>query len=157
MSRISVFGNPLFVGFERVERVMDQVARHSHEGYPPYNIEQWGTNGFRITLAVAGFSAQDLNVTLEDQQLVVRGCHQDQEDGERLYLHRGIATRQFTRSFVLADGLQVLGARLDQGLLHIDLQKPEAPSRIEQIPVQTPDTPVRPCLPLKNPVRENLP
>ena len=122
MSRYAGFDNPLLLGFEHFERILDRVAKTSGEGYPPYNIEQIGDNGLRITLAVAGFSADDLNVSVEDNQLVIRGRNGDDETG-RAFLHRGIAARQFQRSFVLAEGIEITGAVLDNGLLHIDLER----------------------------------
>ena len=122
MSRMSVFNSPLLLGFDHLERMLDRASRASAEGYPPYNIEQIGENGLRITLAVAGFSMDDLNVTVEDNQLVIRGRQEDDEP-ERLYIHRGIAARQFQRAFVLAEGIEVVGAGLDNGLLHVDLQR----------------------------------
>ena len=122
MSRLGAFNSPLLLGFEHFERILDQAAKASGEGYPPYNIEQLGDNQLRITIAVAGFTEADLAVTLEDNQLVVRGKQHD--DGvERVYLHRGIAARQFQRSFVLAEGIEIVGANLDNGLLHIDLER----------------------------------
>ena len=122
MSRISAFNSPLLLGFEHFEHLLDRAAKASAEGYPPYNIEQTGENGLRITLAVAGFSMDDLNVTTEDNQLVIRG-RQQEDATERVYLHRGIAARQFQRSFVLAEGIEIKGANLDNGLLHIDLER----------------------------------
>ncbi|MGE0723974.1 MAG: Hsp20 family protein [Alphaproteobacteria bacterium] len=131
MTRLTVFNSPLLLGFDHVERVLDRVAKASTDGYPPYNIEQRGEDALRITLAVAGFSMADLQVQIEDQQLVVRG--RQREDGERVYLHRGIAARQFQRSFVLAEGIEVVGAHLDSGLLHIDLRRPPVESRVRTI------------------------
>jgi HSP20 family molecular chaperone IbpA len=119
MPRLSLFNSPLLLGFDHVERVLDRVNKTAADGYPPYNVEQTGENSLRITLAVAGFSMADLSVQIEDNQLVVRGRQAD--DKERIYLHRGIAARQFQRSFVLADGIEVAGAWLDNGLLNIDL------------------------------------
>lgn len=120
MSRLSGFNSPLLLGFDHFERILDRASKASAEGYPPYNIEQCGENALRITIAVAGFSMDDLNVTTEDNQLVVRGRHAE-DDREKIYLHRGIAARQFQRSFVLAEGIEIKGASLDNGLLHIDL------------------------------------
>ncbi len=122
MSRFAGFDNPLLLGFEHFERILDRVAKTSGDGYPPYNIEQIGENGLRITLAVAGFSLDDLNVSVEDNQLVVRGRNSEDETG-RVFLHRGIAARQFQRSFVLAEGIEITGAVLDNGLLHLDLER----------------------------------
>ena len=128
MSRMSVFNSPLLLGFEHFERILDRASKASAEGYPPYNIEQFGENALRITLAVAGFSMGDLNVSVEDNQLVIRGRLEDavgEGDGDenRVYLHRGIASRQFERSFVLAEGIEVQGATMDNGLLYIELER----------------------------------
>lgn len=122
MARMTAFDSPLLLGFDHFERVLDRVAKTSSDGYPPYNIEQIGENGLRITLAVAGFTMDDLNVLVEENQLIVRGKQAD--DDKRVYLHRGIAARQFVRSFVLAEGIEVVGAALDNGLLHVDLERP---------------------------------
>jgi HSP20 family molecular chaperone IbpA len=123
MSRLSAFNSPLLLGFDHFERMLDRVAKAGSEGYPPYNIEQTGENGLRIVLAVAGFCEADLEITLEENQLTIRG-RQAEEDG-RVYLHRGIAARQFQRSFVLAEGIEVTEAGLDRGLLSIDLVRPK--------------------------------
>ena len=127
MSRQSLFGSPLFLGFDHLEQMLDRVGKNA-DGYPPYNIEQIGENRLRITLAVAGFAMDDLQITQEDNQLVIRGRQQDDSEG-RIFLHRGIAARQFQRAFVLAEGIEVLGADLKNGLLSIDLARPE-PERI---------------------------
>jgi HSP20 family molecular chaperone IbpA len=134
MSRVSLFNSPLLLGFEPFERALDRVSKISSDGYPPYNIEQLGENELRITLAVAGFTMADLSITVEDNQLVVRGKQTD--DKERVYLHRGIAARHFQRSFVLAEGIEVRGARLDNGLLHVDLVRPEVESRVRVIQIK---------------------
>jgi HSP20 family molecular chaperone IbpA len=131
MSRSSLFGSPLFLGFDHLEQMLDRVAKNS-DGYPPYNIEQTGDNRLRITLAVAGFSMDDLQLTQEDNQLVVRGKQKDEVEG-RIFLHRGIAARQFQRAFVLAEGIDVEGAWLDNGLLHIDLRRPQPEVRVKSI------------------------
>jgi HSP20 family molecular chaperone IbpA len=135
MSRLSLFNSPLLLGFDHFERALDRVSKISADGYPPYNIEQLGENALRITLAVAGFLMSDLSITVEDNQLVVRGKQTD--DAERVYLHRGIAARQFQRSFVLAEGIEVSGAWLDNGLLHIDLVRPEIQSRVRTVEIQS--------------------
>ena len=122
MSRTSLFNSPLFLGFEQIEQALDRIAKTPSDGYPPYDVEQLDENRLRITLAVAGFSLDDLQVQIEDNQLVVRGRRK--EEGERVFLHRGIAARQFHRSFVLAEGIEVTAANLDNGLLHIDLERP---------------------------------
>ena len=127
MSRISFTSHPFLLGFEQLDQLVERTAKAGTEGYPPYNIEQHGDDAYRITLAVAGFGEDDLSITLEEGHLVVRG--RQVEDGqERVFLHRGIAARQFQRSFVLADRVEVAEACLDRGLLHIDLvrRKPEA-------------------------------
>ncbi len=122
MARQSGFNSPLFLGFDHLEQMLDRVAKTSAEGYPPYNIEQTGKYKLQITLAVAGFCMDNLQVTVEDNQLVVRGRSQDDSE-ERVYLHRGIAARQFHRSFVLAEGIEITGASMENGLLHIDLEQ----------------------------------
>ena len=135
MTRLSLFNSPFLLGFDQLERALDRVSKTSADGYPPYNIEQIGDNSLRITLAVAGFQRQELSVTIEDTQLVVRGRQVDDED--RVYLHRGIAARQFQRSFVLADGIEVTGAEIDNGLLHIDLARPEVETRERTIEIRS--------------------
>src|SRR2546423_6463122 len=127
MSRVPSLSSPFLLGFDEIERVLDRVTRAA-DGYPPYNIERLARDEanperLRITLAVAGFTREQLDVTLEESQLVIRGRQQD--DKSRQYLHRGIAARQFQRTFVLADGMQVMGADLKNGLLSIDLARPE--------------------------------
>ena len=134
MSRLSLFNSPLLLGFEHFERALDRVNKISADGYPPYNIEQLAENELRITLAVAGFRMSDLNITIEDNQLVIRG--KQVEEGERVYLHRGIAARQFQRSFVLAEGIEVHGAWLDNGLLHVDLVRPTVEPRVRTIQIR---------------------
>ena len=133
MSRLQIFNHPLLLGFEEFERTLDRIAK-SGDGYPPYNIEQRGENAIRITLAVAGFSVADLSVHVEDSQLVIRG--RQTEEAGRVFLHRGIAARQFQRSFVLAEGLEVTGAALDNGLLNVDLERPPATSRVRRIEIR---------------------
>jgi HSP20 family molecular chaperone IbpA len=137
MSRIPSLSSPFLLGFDEVERALDRVAK-SADGYPPYNIERLGSDGskpdrLRITLAVAGFSSDTLDVSVEDNELVIRG-RQTEDDKDRVFLHRGIAARQFQRTFVLADGMQAMGAELKDGLLSVDLERPEtsrAPRRIQ--------------------------
>jgi HSP20 family molecular chaperone IbpA len=136
MSRLSVFNSPLLLGFDHFERVLDRVNKSSAEGYPPYNIEQIGENGLRITLAVAGFASEDLSVAVEDNQLVVRGQNREEEN-QRIFLHRGIAARQFQRAFVLAEGIEVQGASMDNGLLHVDLMRPPPEVRTRSIKIET--------------------
>ncbi len=132
--RLTLFDSPLFLGFDQFERTLDRVRKSAGEGYPPYNIEQIGDDGLRITLAVAGFTMDDLDVEIENNQLTIRGKQFD--DGERIYLHRGIAARQFQRSFVLADGIEILGAALDNGLLHIDMQRILPESTAQKIKIK---------------------
>ncbi len=142
MTRLSLLNSPLLVGFEQFERTLDRVTKTAGEGYPPYNIEQIGQDHLRITLAVAGFTLDDLTVQLEDNQLVVRGKQAD--DPDRVFLHRGIAARQFQRAFVLADGIEVAGAELDNGLLNIDLIRPRPQAVVRTIDITRPDTAGRP-------------
>jgi HSP20 family molecular chaperone IbpA len=134
MARLSLFNSPLLLGFDHFERALDRVSKVSSDGYPPYNIEQVADNALRITLAVAGFTMSDLSLTIEDNQLVVRGKQSDDEN--RVFLHRGIAARQFQRSFVLAEGIEVRGAWLDNGLLHVDLTRPEPETRVRTIEIK---------------------
>ncbi len=134
MSRLTVFNSPLLLGFDHFERVLDRVTKAQADGYPPYNVEQTGEQSLRLTLAVAGFSLDDLSLTVEDNQLIVRGKQKD--EGERVYLHRGIAARQFQRAFVLAEGIEVQSAWLDNGLLHIDLVRPQPESRVRRIEIK---------------------
>ncbi|MSO71895.1 MAG: Hsp20 family protein [Alphaproteobacteria bacterium] len=135
MTRVSLFNSPLLLGFDQFERTLDRISKASAEGYPPYNIERIGEDGLRITLAVAGFAMDDLAVQVEEDQLVIRGKQTD--DPNRIYLHRGIAARQFQRSFVLAQGIEVVGAELDNGLLHIDLKRPPPDVRVQTIKIKT--------------------
>ncbi len=137
MTRISLFNSPFLLGFDQLERALDRVSKTSADGYPPYNIEQLGDDALRITIAVAGFTDQELSVTIEDRQLVVRGKQSDDE--ERVYLHRGIAARQFQRSFVLAEGIEVVGAHLKDGLLNLDLVRPKVESRTRTIEIRSDD------------------
>jgi HSP20 family molecular chaperone IbpA len=135
MSRLPLFNSPLLLGFDHFERALDRVSKISSDGYPPYNVEQLSENALRITLAVAGFQMSELSITVEDNQLVVRGKQAD--DSQRVYLHRGIAARQFQRSFVLAEGIEVSGAWLDNGLLHVDLIRPEVETRVRTVEIKT--------------------
>lgn len=134
MSRLTLFNSPLLLGFDHFERVLDRVSKASTDGYPPYNVEQTGANALRITLAVAGFSKDELSVSVEDDELAIAGKQAD--DADRVYIHRGIAARQFQRRFVLAQGIEVQGAALDNGLLHIDLVRPEIEVRSRTIEIQ---------------------
>jgi HSP20 family molecular chaperone IbpA len=134
MSRVPSLNSPFLLGFDDVERALGRVSRSASDGYPPYNIERLPRSDtaperLRITLAVAGFTQDQLDITLEERQLIIRGRQQD--DKERVFLHRGIAARQFQRSFLLAEGMQVQGAELVNGLLCVDLARPE-PERVIQ-------------------------
>lgn len=138
MSRPSPFGHPFLLGFDEIEQALERVAKTSADGYPPYNIERVAKSAgeperLRIMLAVAGFAPEQLEVTIEENQLVVRGRQGDER--ERLFLHRGIAARQFQRTFLLAEGMHVLGAGLADGLLSIDLARPEAARTIRRIEI----------------------
>jgi len=141
MTRLSLFNSPLLLGFDHFERAFDRVSKAAADGYPPYNVEQTGENSLRITLAVAGFAMGDLQVQVEDNQLVVRG--KQREEKERVFLHRGIAARQFQRSFVLADGIEVAGASLDNGLLHIDLVRPLVEPKVRMVEITSAGKAVR--------------
>lgn len=134
MTRVSLFNSPLLLGFDQFERAIDRVQKAGSDGYPPYNVEQLGEDALRITLAVAGFAPDDLSIQLEGNQLVIRG--KQAEETDRLYLHRGIAARQFQRSFVLADGIEVVGATLDNGLLNIDLRRRNAEGQVRSIAIR---------------------
>ena len=133
-TRMSVFGNPLLLGFDELEATLDRVAKMTSEGYPPYNIEQIGDDRLRIVLAVAGFAPEHLSVEREGDQLTIAGRNPP-DDAERQFLHRGIASRQFQRSFLLADGLLVEGASLDNGLLTIDLTRPQREEVVQTIKI----------------------
>lgn len=122
MTKVTFASHPYLLGFEQLDRLVERTAKTGNDGYPPYNIEQRSDASYRITLAVAGFAESDLAITLEANQLVVRG-RQVEDAADRVFLHRGIAARQFQRSFVLADGVEVMGAVLENGLLHIDLDR----------------------------------
>lgn len=138
MNRLSLFSSPFLLGFDRLEEMLDRVSRTSADGYPPYNVESLGENSLRITLAVAGFERDELVIAIENNELVIRGKQAD--DPNRVFLHRGIAARQFQRRFVLAEGIEVKGASLENGLLHIDLVRPEPKtiSRTVEINVNEP-------------------
>jgi HSP20 family molecular chaperone IbpA len=134
MSRVSLFNSPLLLGFDHFERALDRVSKSGSDGYPPYNVEQIDDNRLRITVAVAGFAADDLDVQVEDSQLLIRGRRK--EDPSKVYLHQGIAARQFQRSFVLAEGIEVVGASLDNGLLHVDLERPLVEPKVRNIEIK---------------------
>lgn len=135
MTRVSVLNSPFLLGFEHVERTLDRIAKSANEGYPPYNIEQTGDHKLRITLAVAGFRRDDLSIQIENNQLVIRGRQQD--DPNRVFLHRGIAARQFQRTFVLVEGIEVTGAEMDNGLLNIDLHRPMPEVTVRTVEIKT--------------------
>lgn len=138
MSRMTPLSSPLLLGFEEIERVLDRVTKSGNDGYPPYNIERIpGAKGdrLRITLAVAGFTRDQLSVTVEDNQLVIRGQQSPEADRDREFLHRGIAARQFQRAFVLAEGIEILSASLADGLLAIDLARPEPERTVRTIEI----------------------
>lgn len=142
MSRLPTLNSPFMLGFDDIERALDRVAKAANDGYPPYNIEriprgERDPERLRITLAVAGFTRDQLEITLEESQLVIRGRQLD--DKTRQYLHRGIAARQFQRSFLLADGMEVLGAELANGLLSVDLARPEPERIIRKIDILAKD------------------
>lgn len=139
MPRMSVFNSPLMLGFDHFERTLDRIAKSSVDGYPPYNIEQTSSDGLRITLAVAGFGSDELSVQIEDNQLVIRG--RQQEENDRVYLHRGIAARQFLRTFILAEGIEVQSADLDNGLLHINLRRPIPEVKVQTIEINSASKP----------------
>ncbi|MFZ0695139.1 MAG: Hsp20 family protein [Alphaproteobacteria bacterium] len=135
MSRLSLFNSPLLLGFDEFERAFERISKASSDGYPPYNIERVGDDKLRITLAVAGFTKDDLSVSVEDNQMTIRGKHADEPD--KVYLHRGIAARQFQKSFVLAEGIRVTGASLDNGLLSVELERPERNAKPRTIEINT--------------------
>lgn len=135
MTKLTLASYPHMLGFEQLERVLQRTAKAGNEGYPPFNIEQTSELSYRITLAVAGFSEQDLSITVEDKQLVIRGRQAD-DSGDRVFLHRGIAARQFQRSFVLADGVDVGEAVMENGLLHVDLTQARPESVVQTIKIR---------------------
>lgn len=141
-----MFTSPLFLGFDQLEQLLERTSKSGVDGYPPYNIEQTGSNELRITLAVAGFAMADLQITVEDNQLVIRGRQNDEMEG-RVFLHRGIAARQFQRAFVLAEGIEVRNAWLDNGLLHIELARPPSESRVRLVHIGRPSVDVPPVSP----------
>jgi HSP20 family molecular chaperone IbpA len=130
-----LFDSPFLLGFDQTRALIDRAAKAAAEGYPPYNVEDRGPDGVRISLAVAGFTPDDLTVTLEGRQLTIAGKREDAGKTDNAYLHRGIAARGFVRSYVLADGLEVTGAALEHGLLHVDLKRPERAETIKRIPI----------------------
>lgn len=135
MTKLSLGTHPFLLGFEQLERLVERTAKSGNDGYPPYNIEQTSDRSYRITLAVAGFAEDDLAITVEDKQLVIRGRQKDDSEG-RVFLHRGIAARQFQRSFVLADGVDVGEALMANGLLHIDLTRRAADTVVQTVRIR---------------------
>ena len=135
MNRITAFNSPFLLGFEHLERLLERTAKSASDAYPPYNIEQSADGRLRISVAVAGFERSDLSVTVEENQLVIRGKQTDGDD--RTFLHRGIAARQFQRSFVLAEGIEVIGATLENGLLTVDLHRPKANAIVRTIEIKS--------------------
>ncbi|KGJ06969.1 Hsp20 family protein [Paracoccus sphaerophysae] len=133
MTKMTLGTHPYLLGFDQLERLAERAAKGA-EGYPPYNIEQLGQDGFRITLAVAGFAEDELSLTVEDRQLIIRGRQSDAPD-ERVFLHRGIAARAFQRSFVLAEGIEVETAAMENGLLHVDLRRVAPQAIVKTIPI----------------------
>ncbi len=137
MTKMALGAHPFLLGFDQLERLVERTAKTGNDGYPPYNIEQISENRYRITLALAGFNEDDLSITVEDRQLVIKGRQSDDSEG-RMFLHRGIAARQFQRSFVLADGVEVAGAHMENGLLHVDLKRDVPDTVVQTIKITTP-------------------
>lgn len=135
MTKLTLGSHPYLLGFEQLERLLERNAKSGNEGYPPFNIEQTSDHSYRITLAVAGFAENDLSITVEDRQLVIRG-RQGDDSADRVFLHRGIAARQFQRSFVLADGVEVGDAIMENGLLHIDLTRAQPETVVQTISIK---------------------
>ena len=135
MTKLTLASYPHMLGFEQLERVLERSAKSGNEGYPPFNIEQTSDRSYRITLAVAGFREEDLSITVEDRQLVIRG-RQNEDTDNRVFLHRGIAGRQFQRSFVLADGVEVGEALMENGLLHVDLTQAKPETVVQTISIR---------------------
>ncbi|HZV84814.1 MAG TPA: Hsp20 family protein [Brevundimonas sp.] len=136
-TRTILFDSPFLLGFDHTRAMIDRAARAAADSYPPYNVEQRGENAVRISLAVAGFGPDDLAITLEGRQLTIAGKREPAEKPDQAFLHRGIAGRGFVRSFVLADGLEVEQARLEHGLLHVDLIRPDSVATVRTIPITT--------------------
>lgn len=136
MNRLSLSNSPLLLGFDHVDRLLERIAKQPGDSYPPFNIEEIGGSGLRISLAVAGFAPEDMSVEVENNQLVIQGRQPEQP--ERVYLHRGIAARQFRRVFVLAEGLEVMSAAFENGILAIDLNRPTVLNEVRKIAIRTP-------------------
>lgn len=139
MTRLSLFNSPFLLGFDQFERTIDRISKLSSDSYPPYNIEQISESLLRITLAVAGFEKKELDISLEGNQLLIRGSRIE-SDNERIFIHRGIATRQFQRNFILADGIKVDGASMENGLLYIDLLQPISQDESKKIEIKDTNT-----------------
>jgi len=135
MTKLTLGSYPHLLGFEQLERLLERTAKSGNDGYPPFNIEQTSDASYRITLAVAGFCEQDLSITVEDRQLVIRGRQKD-DSADRIFMHRGIAARQFQRSFVLADGVEVGEAIMENGLLHVDLTMSRPETIVQTIQIR---------------------
>jgi HSP20 family molecular chaperone IbpA len=136
MTKLTLTTHPFLLGFEQLERLVERTAKSGNDGYPPYNIEQTSDRSYRITLAIAGFTEGDLSITVEDRQLVIRG-RQGEDEGTRVFLHRGIAARQFQRTFVLADGVDVGEAVMENGLLHVDLSRHVPDTVVQTVRIRT--------------------
>ncbi len=136
MTRIALSSHPMLLGFDQLERLVEKTRKSDLGGYPPFNIEQTSEDGYRITLAVAGFSENDLSITVEDRQLVIRG-RQEEADKGRVFLHQGIAARQFQRTFVLAEGVEVAAAHTENGLLHVDLHRVQPETVVQTIKINS--------------------
>jgi HSP20 family molecular chaperone IbpA len=136
MTRVPLFSSPFLLGFDQLEQALERISKTAGDGYPPYNIEQLNSDHLRISLAVAGFTRDDLTITVENTQLTIRG-RQAPDDANKIFLHRGIAARQFQRSFVLAEGIEVTGAELNDGMLNIELVRPIPSSRQRVIEIRT--------------------
>lgn len=134
MTKLTLSTHPMLLGFDQLERLLERTSKSEMSGYPPFNIEQTSDHSFRITLAVAGFAEADLSITVENRQLVIRGRQPDDED-DRVFLHRGIAARQFQRSFLLAEGVEAEGASMINGLLNVDLKRSQARSVAQTIKI----------------------
>jgi HSP20 family molecular chaperone IbpA len=141
MNRNAYFNSPFLLGFEHLERLLERTAKASGDGYPPYNIEELGPEALKITLAVAGFSREEMTVTIEENQLVIRG--KQSETTDKAFLHRGIAARQFQRAFVLAEGIEVTRAELENGLLSIMLARPKVENKVRTIEITSNGSPRR--------------
>tara|TARA_X000000950_G_scaffold276966_1_gene365684 strand:+ start:48 stop:518 length:471 start_codon:yes stop_codon:yes gene_type:complete len=139
MTRLSLFNSPFLLGFDQFERTIDRISKLSSDTYPPYNIEQMSESLLRITVAVAGFEKKELDISLEGNQLLIRGSRIE-SDNNRIFIHRGIATRQFQRNFVLADGIKVDGASMENGLLYIDLLQPISHDESKKIEINDTNT-----------------